>query len=62
MTDYEALLSKQFGRVGIEDAIAEIQRRVYEAIGKAYPDLKSECEQQWAAREQAALEMELAKR
>jgi len=42
-TDYEAALHAQFGRVGVEDAVEAIEKKVYTAIAKAYPDLAEEC-------------------
>ncbi|MGA7740378.1 MAG: hypothetical protein WBP56_10105 [Polyangia bacterium] len=43
LTDYEAVLHAQFGRVGVEDAVEGIEKKVYTAIAKAYPDLAEEC-------------------
>jgi hypothetical protein len=43
LTDYEAALHAQFGRVGVEDAVEAIRKKVYAAIAEAYPDLAREC-------------------
>lgn len=43
MSNYEAAIHAQFGRVGVDDAIQAVRSRVYEAIGATYPDLKREC-------------------
>jgi hypothetical protein len=43
LTDYEAALHAQFGRVGVEDAVDAIRKKVYAAIAEAYPDLAKEC-------------------
>jgi hypothetical protein len=43
LTDYEAALHAQFGRVGVEDAVEAIRKKVYAAIAVAYPDLAEEC-------------------
>ncbi len=43
LTDYEAALHAQFGKVGVEDAVEAIRNKVYTAIAEAYPDLAKEC-------------------
>jgi hypothetical protein len=43
LTGYEAALHAQFGRVGVEDAVEAIRKKVYAAIAEAYPDLAKEC-------------------
>ncbi|MGC9985452.1 MAG: hypothetical protein ABSF35_17695 [Polyangia bacterium] len=43
LTDYEAALHAQFGKVGVADAVDAIRSKVYAAIAEAYPDLAEEC-------------------
>jgi hypothetical protein len=53
LTRYEAALYAQFGKVGVEDAVAAIRSKVYGAIATAYPDLAEECERQEDIRQAA---------
>lgn len=46
MTDYERLLARTYGRVGVRAAYYEIAKKVYDAIARAYPDLFDECDRQ----------------
>jgi hypothetical protein len=51
LSTYECNLETVAGRVGVTMARVEIARKVFEAIGEAYPWLKEECERQLAERE-----------
>ena len=50
-TKYDRNLETLFGKIGKEDAIAVIRRRIYGAIAEAYPDLAGECARQLADRD-----------
>jgi hypothetical protein len=46
LTDYEYELHRVLGKVGVDDAIDSLRQKIYNAIGRAYPDLQSECNRQ----------------
>ena len=46
MTDYEFHLGEVFGKVGTANAYFAIREKIFTAIAKEYPWLKSECERQ----------------
>ena len=46
ITCYEVALRRVYGRVDAKDTYGPISRKVYAAIGEAYPELKYECERQ----------------
>lgn len=50
LTTYDAALEEVAGRVGIEDAVKEIRRKIYGAIAERYPELGEECSRQMAKR------------
>lgn len=50
LSQYEAELESVAGRVGVRDAFAEINRKVYAAIAATYPALSDECSRQLAAK------------
>jgi hypothetical protein len=43
---YDEMLTQAYGKVGIQAALAIIRKKVYQAIGHAYPHLKDECRRQ----------------
>jgi hypothetical protein len=53
LTRYEAELETTFGKVGVREAYVQINRKVYQAIGSAYPALAEECDRQMKAKEQS---------
>jgi hypothetical protein len=46
LTNYERQLASVYGRTGAVDARSVIRRRILDAIARAYPALKAECERQ----------------
>lgn len=59
LTAYDDLLDMPRGKVGKAEAQMEIQRRVYDAIGEAYPELAAECDRQFYRKEFERLEAEM---
>jgi hypothetical protein len=53
LSSYERQLRRVAGRVGANEAWLEISRKVFRAIGEAYPWLAGECDRQLREREQA---------
>ncbi|MEY9873572.1 hypothetical protein ABH931_003061 [Streptacidiphilus sp. MAP12-33] len=51
LTDYDALLDGLHGATGRAEAERLLRRRVYEAIGAAYPQLAAECRRQLSERQ-----------
>jgi hypothetical protein len=51
LTRYDPMIEGLFGRVGRADAEHSLRQRIFEAIGKAYPDLQDECRRQLRASE-----------
>jgi hypothetical protein len=49
-TGYERSLAAVAGKIGVRDAEDAIRRKVYAAIGEAYPALRDECDRQLAWR------------
>ena len=54
LTVYDKELESYFGKTGIKEAIMLFRQRVYEEIGKIYPELKGECEKQYLERVERA--------
>ena len=50
LTAYDQELEAVAGRVGVQDAVQAIRRKVFAAIAAAYPALAHECDRQRAAR------------
>lgn len=50
LTHYDEYLEELAGKVGVSDGVAEIRRKVYKTISKAYPHLADECARQLKAR------------
>lgn len=50
LCNYDGELERIAGRIGINDAVSMIRRKVYKAIAVAYPDLAEECSRQAEAR------------
>lgn len=46
LSSYEERLDDLFGKVGKTEAYIILNRKIYESIAKAYPDLAEECERQ----------------
>jgi hypothetical protein len=46
LTNYETLLARTYGKVGVREAYYEIAKKVYSAIASAYPHLLEECDRQ----------------
>ncbi len=51
---YERRLSDVYGKVGVREAYAQINRKVYAAIAQAYPALAQECTAQLARKQAQA--------
>jgi hypothetical protein len=54
LTSYEDDLERVFGQVGVRQAYAVINAKVYDAIAAAYPHLAEECARQQARKAQEA--------
>ena len=55
LTCYHAALKEMSGRLGADDAVAILRRRILDAIAAAYPDLRPECDaKQWRYEEDEA--------
>lgn len=52
LTSYERQLARVFGKVGVREAYQVINRKVYDAISAAYPQLKAECARQLTRKQQ----------
>jgi hypothetical protein len=46
LSEYEMELDAISGKVGVQEAYHEINKKVYDAIGTAYPNLEAECKRQ----------------
>jgi hypothetical protein len=46
LTEYDYALYEIAGKTGIQDGVSAIRSKVFEAIAKAYPEFKQECERQ----------------
>jgi hypothetical protein len=57
LTEYDEVLEQVAGRVGVNDAVKEIQRKIYQAIAMRYPFLEEECRRQMARKEALAEEL-----
>ena len=47
-SSYERRLTEVYGKVGVREAYAQINQKVYDAIAAAYPTLAEECAAQLA--------------
>lgn len=52
LTNYEALLDRLYGAIGVDEAKRIVRRKVYEAIALAYPQLAAECSEQLLRRQE----------
>ena len=50
LSDYDRELGAIFGKVGVREGYAEINRKAYKAIGATYPALATECQGQLKAK------------
>ncbi len=51
LSNYDEMLYEIFGKVGVAEAYAVINRKIYTKIAATYPELKEEAERQEAAKE-----------
>jgi len=56
MSQYDVELAHTYGKVGVRMAYAQINRKVYDAIAAAYPDLADECVRQVTRKESGAVQ------
>jgi len=52
LTEYDTVLWEIAGKTGVSQAVTGIRQRVYSAIAQEYPDLKHECDRQFAEKTQ----------